>query len=462
MTYVPKKRIVLLLGYVGLLALSLYLAYFFRFAFLNHLVSPAGGAGILRIPKTGFFVFVLPYLVMLYVFGLHNHNHKFRSTAWLARFLLAFGMGSTLLTLVFYAFPGTRPGRGIFLLHCLFSVLSIALFRVALETYLESPKRALRVLIVGSGRAGKTLYEGVKGSTEYQVIGFLDRDPGRIGEVIGSPAIIGDFSMLASLSHNTEIIVTTITDDRDPHLIKALIDCKMKGIDVFDMPEFYERVTRKIPVEHLRNSYFIHSPFRGVRKSIYTLKAKRMIDIACAILGLIAGLPIMGLAALFIKLEDRGPIFYRQNRLGLGEETFELIKLRSMIRNAEQNGPVWADRRDRRVTRIGKWLRLLRVDEIPQMWNVLKGDMSFIGPRPERPEFVDRLKAEIPFYSLRHSIKPGISGWAQVNYPYGASTEDSMKKLQYDLFYLKHMSFLSDLHILLATIRVVVMTRGAR
>ena len=166
--------------------------------------------------------------------------------------------------------------------------------------------------------------------------------------------------------------------------------------------------------------------------------------------------------ALANAVGSPGPIFYRQNRLGLGEETFELIKLRSMIRNAEENGPVWADRRDRRVTRIGKWLRLLRVDEIPQMWNVLRGDMSFIGPRPERPEFVRDLKKKIPFYQLRHIVKPGITGWAQINFRYGASVEDSLEKLQYDLYYIKELGYMIDLQILLKTIKVILFGSGAR
>ncbi|MFZ2196932.1 MAG: exopolysaccharide biosynthesis polyprenyl glycosylphosphotransferase, partial [Thermodesulfovibrionales bacterium] len=249
---------------------------------------------------------------------------------------------------------------------------------------------------------------------------------------------------------------------KSSELLNTVMEAKVKGVEIIDMPTFYEELEGKLPVEHLSNGWFIFAPFYGMRKNIYTNHLKRLIDIFLAIVGVIAVSPVICITSLAIKLDSPGSLLFRQRRVGYNGEVFELLKFRSMEVDAEKDGAVWAQKNDPRVTRVGKIIRKARVDEIPQIWNVLKGEMSFVGPRPERPEFVDQLQIEIPFYSLRNSVKPGISGWAQVLYPYGASKKDALEKLQYDLYYIKNLSFFLDLHIVLKTIRVVLFGRGAR
>jgi exopolysaccharide biosynthesis polyprenyl glycosylphosphotransferase len=213
---------------------------------------------------------------------------------------------------------------------------------------------------------------------------------------------------------------------------------------------------------HLTEGRVAFTPFQGMKRNIYMSGIKGLIDKASSLLGLAASLPLMAVTAAAIRADSKGPVLYRQKRVGMNGGEFELLKFRSMRVDAESCGPRWAQQDDPRVTRVGRFIRKARIDEIPQLWNVLKGDMSLIGPRPERPEFVRLLNEEIPFYHLRHSVRPGITGWAQVNYRYGASKEDALEKLQYDLFYIKNLSAAIDLHILMRTVRVVLFGTGAR
>jgi len=245
-------------------------------------------------------------------------------------------------------------------------------------------------------------------------------------------------------------------------LLRNVLNCKLNGIDIYNAPAFYEYILGKIQVECLNDEWFINIPISGVKRSIYNTKIKRFIGLTLSLIGLVISLPITFAVAIVIKLSSQGPAFYKQKRVGLNGEVFNLIKFRSMVANAEENGAVWAKKEDERITSVGKVIRKLRIDEIPQLWNVLKGDMNFFGPRPERPEFVKILNEKIPYYSFRHIVKPGITGWAQVNYPYGASEKDALEKLKYDLFYIKNVSLFLDFHILLRTIRVVFFGKGAR
>jgi sugar transferase (PEP-CTERM system associated) len=239
-----------------------------------------------------------------------------------------------------------------------------------------------------------------------------------------------------------------------------LLSCRLKGINVVDGVSFTEHIAGKISVEDLRPSSLVFSStFKG---SIIYKKIKRCLDVFLSMIGLFLFSPGLLLTALFIKLDSKGPVFYRQERVGEDGASFQLLKFRSMRVNAEENGPVWALLNDDRVTRVGRYIRKLRLDEIPQMINILRGEMSFVGPRPERPFFVKRLECEIPYYPYRHSVKPGITGWAQIYYPYGASKEDAQEKLKFDLYYIKHMSLLLDLTVILETIKIVLWGRGAR
>ena len=243
--------------------------------------------------------------------------------------------------------------------------------------------------------------------------------------------------------------------------LRELLDCKLQGMKVYDINSHFEKRLGQIRVDYLNAGWLIFGD--GFNQGLGRTVVKRAFDIVCASVLIVLLLPLMLLAALGIKLDSRGPVLYRQERVGLDNKPFQVVKFRSMRQDAEKDGkPRWATSGDDRVTRLGRVIRVSRIDELPQLWNVLKGDMCLVGPRPERPYFVGRLTQEIPFYAVRHSVKPGVTGWAQVRYQYGSTVEDSQEKLQYDLFYVKNHSLLLDLKILFETVHVVLTGKGAR
>lgn len=277
-----------------------------------------------------------------------------------------------------------------------------------------------------------------------------------------NPVIIGDYTQISSVceGRNVHRIIVALDERRGKLPIEELLLCRLKGIRVDDGMAFTEDLAGKLSVENLNPSALIFS--NGFKRSALSRMLKRCLDVLVSTVGIIFSVPVSLLIALTIKWESPGPIFYKQERVGENGKAFTLLKFRSMRVNAEENGPVWAGANDRRVTRVGRAIRNLRLDELPQLINVLKGEMSLVGPRPERPVFVESLKKEIPFYSQRHAIRPGITGWAQISYPYGASKQAAMEKLKYDLYYLKHMSLFFDATIILETAKIVLLQRGAR
>jgi sugar transferase (PEP-CTERM system associated) len=276
------------------------------------------------------------------------------------------------------------------------------------------------------------------------------------------PSVIGDYSQISSICRNAQVdrIVVALDERRGKLPVDQLLDCRLKGVRVEEGASFSEYITGKLTVENLRPSSLIFTD--GFKRSQFIQRAKRCVDIVAALMTALIFSPFAMIACLAIFLDSKGPVLYRQERVGQDGRIFKLLKFRSMRDNAEGEEPVWAEVNDPRVTRVGKIIRKLRLDEIPQVVNVLKGEMSFVGPRPERPFFTEKLKQEIPFYSLRHYVKPGITGWAQICYPYGASKEDAAEKLRYDLYYIKHMSPLMDLTILLETVKIVLFGNGSR
>ncbi|MFX0116854.1 MAG: TIGR03013 family XrtA/PEP-CTERM system glycosyltransferase [Candidatus Hodarchaeota archaeon] len=275
--------------------------------------------------------------------------------------------------------------------------------------------------------------------------------------------VIGDSSLIHELASQGKVdrIIVALEERRGRLPIEELLRCRMEGISVEEGIAFYEHLTGKLLVERTYPSFLIFS--NGFTKSTPHRLVKAVMDYLLSSIGLIISLPIMALIAIAIKVDSSGPVFYRQERVGKDGNIFKLLKFRSMIENAEEEtGPVWAEENDERITRIGKVIRKLRLDELPQMINVIRAEMSFVGPRPERPHFVEHLKDEIPFYEKRHGCRPGITGWAQIQYPYGATENDALEKLKYDLYYMKNMSLLFDLNIILQTIRIVLFGRGAR
>ena len=239
-----------------------------------------------------------------------------------------------------------------------------------------------------------------------------------------------------------------------------LLQYKLGGIQYYNYLEFYEIYENKLPVSNLSPKWFLENTGFEIYYNSFNLKAKRILDIIFALLIGVCVIPIMIIAAIIIKLESKGPIFFIQERIGEGNKPFKIVKFRSMTTDAEKDGPKWATKNDNRVTKFGKFMRLTRIDELPQLWNVLRGEMSFVGPRPEREFFIKQLEKEIMYYNLRHTVKPGLTGWAQVMYPYGASIEDAYRKLQYDLYYIKNHDILFDVKILLKTVTIVIFGKG--
>jgi sugar transferase (PEP-CTERM system associated) len=279
-----------------------------------------------------------------------------------------------------------------------------------------------------------------------------------------TPAVLGTCDQLKQIADEVgaHTAILAIPNNRSSRLIKNVLSARLKGVDIREMADVYEELTGRIPVDNIGDEWLLFAEgFYLIRKE-YMQKLKRLIDILAAASLLVMTAPILGLAALLIRLESPGSIFYSQKRVGKGQSIFTIYKFRSMRQDAESNGARWAAERDPRITRVGRWLRMTHIDEIPQIWNLLKGDMSLVGPRPERPEFVEILDREIPYYSVRHSVKPGMTGWAQINYRYGASMDDTRNKLEYDLYYIKNMSLFLDLKILLRTVGVVILGEGAR
>jgi sugar transferase (PEP-CTERM system associated) len=319
-------------------------------------------------------------------------------------------------------------------------------------------------MIIGSGTLAKDIAKEIieKADTGFKIVGFITGNPERVGEKLVNPSIIGDQSQILDIATREKVdrIIVALEERRGRFPDVQLLECKMRGIAVEEGIEFYEHLTGRLQVESIRPSFLIFSD--GFKKSKLTMWMKGVIEFALSLIGLILLSPLILIISILIKIDSRGPVFYRQERVGERGKIFKLLKFRSMVENAETNGPVWAQQDDKRMTRVGRWIRKSRFDEVPQLFNVLKGDVSFVGPRPERPYFVEQLRKEIPFYDQRLSVKPGVTGWAQIKYPYGASKEDALEKLKYDLYYIKNLSPLFDLLIIFETIKVVLFGKGAR
>jgi len=353
----------------------------------------------------------------------------------------------------------------------LFSLLA---FAMVVEVFVARSVTALRArrertirpaLVVGAGWAGRTVVDCTlrEPRLRIRVSGLIDDDPlKRNVQYKGIPVLGTAQKLQEAVAHSgATLIVVAISHAQNAELIKNLLELKVRGVEVVDMPGFCEQATGQIPIMNVDDSWFLCGGGLELLDRPFLKGFKRTSDILAATLGLALSLPLMGLLALLVKLDSRGPVFDRQERIGKNEKPFHLIKFRTMREDGGGGaGPVRASVRDYRVTRVGRWLRFTRLDEIPQLINVLKGEMSFVGPRPERPFFVEKLKKEIPYYALRFAVKPGLMGWAQVQYRYGASVEDAIEKLKFDLYYIKNMSSRLDLWIAFKTLKVVFFAQG--
>lgn len=419
------------------------------------------------------FYWFLGLTALYFILALVNdcYNLKVASGALSSAFALFKTTALMLVTyfiLYFLADPSTLPAywpRHIVGFYGLVSVPLLSLWRWLYIVILTSPQFRRKALIVGAGWAGRTIAQAIHEnlSMDYEIVGFIDDASQKQGQIIEGVPVLGNHSNLVALAGEIGIseIVLAITRDMSGDMFQAVMDCNERGIQITPMPILYEQMTGRVAVEHVGDNWFVVLPMNGVSAFSPFVLFKRLVDVIVSVIGFAFLLALLPFAALAIYLESPGPIFYSQARVGRAGRTFQLIKLRSMAPDAEQDGqPRWAKANDARVTRVGRLLRRTRLDELPQFLNVLRGEMSLIGPRPERPEFVAELQKYIPFYRSRLAVRPGLTGWAQINYPYGSSVEDALVKLQYDLYYIKHKSLYLDLLILLKTIGVVLSFQG--
>jgi sugar transferase (PEP-CTERM system associated) len=379
------------------------------------------------------------------------------------RLLQAVGAAAMVLAVAAFAAPSLILDPGIFVTALGVFVVAVISWRATFNYLARDPHLEERILIVGTGRTARMLARqmGTQQDFAYRLVGFVEESTDvplvRQHDILGGAS---DIDRIVAARHVDRIVVG-LSDRRGRLPIEQLLRAKLSGVRVEDATTTYERLTGKILVDDLKPSWLIFSD--GFRASRITRFIKRMLDLALSVMLGLVTVPLMLLTALAVKLDSSGPALYSQERVGENGRVFKIYKFRSMRSDAEQAGrPVWARDQDDRVTRVGRFIRLTRLDELPQLWNVMRGDMSFVGPRPERPFFVEQLARDIPFYMQRHAVKPGLTGWAQVKYRYGSTVEDAMEKLRYDLYYIKHLSIFFDLTIVLDTVKVILFGKGAK
>jgi sugar transferase (PEP-CTERM system associated) len=414
-------------------------------------------------PEAGTFTFVM--ILSMAAMGMYQQDSRRNIKDTLYRLMPSIVLGFGIMTLIFYLLPDLYLGRGILGLVLLAALPGILLTRAAFFKWSSLGILESQAIVLGIGGKAREFVDQAGSDPAYRglkIIGFIPLPDEELQ--VPSAAVLPKMTSLMSLvnQYGAGEIVIAIQERRGGCFpIQDLLECKLNGIKVTDSAAFFERERGQIRVNSLYPSWLVFGG--GFDQSPLRSGIKRIFDIAASGILLAVTLPVMLITALCILVEDGAPIFYRQERVGKGGKSFMVLKFRSMGNDAEKGGtPQWAATDDPRVTRVGKIIRKLRIDELPQIFNVLNGDMSFVGPRPERPYFVEQLCAEVPFYNVRHSIKPGITGWAQVRYKYGASVEDAIEKLQYDLYYVKNHSLFLDIIILIDTIEVVVLGKGGR
>ncbi|HZZ92443.1 MAG TPA: TIGR03013 family XrtA/PEP-CTERM system glycosyltransferase [Usitatibacter sp.] len=406
---------------------------------------------------------ILVIAVSLAAMGLYQLRQRIGFTDVAARVFTALAIAEGLFACLFYAVPALFVGRGVMLFMAPVAALGLLGVRYAFARAVDDDVFKRRVLVWGAGREAAAIATRLRRRADqrgFRVMGYVRCCDEEVH--VGQSIHITERSQLHSCigAYRIEEIVVAMDDRRNGFPTEFLRECRMRGVRVRDIVDFLEHESGHVNVELARPSWLIFS--EGFRCDMLRASGKRILDVAAALSVLVLSLPITLAAAAIIWLEDRGPVFYRQVRTGQNGRPFRIVKFRSMGVDAESRGAVWATRDDPRTTRFGAFMRKTRIDEIPQVINVLLGDMSFVGPRPERPEFVGSLAKKIPFYNERHFVKPGITGWAQVRFPYGSSEADAREKLGYDLYYVKHHSLVFDLMVMLRTVEVVLFRVGSR
>lgn len=429
---------------------------------LGPALRPGGGGEPAGLQASRIAIFAATLLLTSYLSELYAWDRPYGRRETFLRILASLILAFFILSGLYFLVPPLAPDRGTLALCLgLFGLLQL-LWHVGYQIVLRLPGVAQKVLIFGVGPLAEQIEKVLAANPgNYILAGCVP--PAGEAAALSSLNVVGTMDGLAvtAVRERVSKIVISLSERRGVLPVRDILGCKLNGIEIVDALSFYEQITGKLLVEKMHPSWFIFS--NGSRVTPFVRFCKRVFDLLFASVGLLLIAPLVPLIALAIKLDSPGPVFFRQVRVGKGEKNFVLLKFRTMCQDAEKGtGAVWARENDPRVTRLGKFLRKTRLDEVPQLLNVLKGDMSFVGPRPERPEFVGQLKEQIPYYSNRHYVKPGATGWAQVKYPYGASVEDAVEKLCYDLYYIKNFSLLLDFMIILETVKVVLFGRGAR
>jgi len=417
---------------------------------------------LLLVEPLGWVVFLLAMLASSFFVELYQLSNS--ETGWkdiALRISCGVFVSFFVLSSLYYLLPSVMFARSVLVLALVCFGLLQYIWHVFFRIRANLPVFAQRVLILGAGPLAERIGNLISSpNREYVLAGYVSCS----GTMVNVPSdeIVGSYENIFETVKKSKAdkVVVSLSERRGVFPLQEMLNCKLSGVTVMDAPSFYEKVTGKLMLEDITPSWFIFS--HGFRVTLLSRILKRFIDVLLAIAGLLVFLPFFPLVAFFIKLDSPGPVFFGQERVGENERSFTVYKFRTMRQDAEKlTGAVWAQEDDPRITRLGKFLRKSRLDEIPQLVNVLLGEMSLVGPRPERPEFVSKLKEIVPYYSERHFVKPGVTGWAQVCYPYGASVEDALEKLRYDLYYTKNISLTLDLLVIFKTIKVVL-GRGGR
>ena len=458
--YIPGKKLILVGVETLILLISIFLVVDFGFSHADRGIATSAVPSLLQAA-----VFAFCILTSMAAMGLYEQESSESVRETLLRMGVAFALGVAAMSAVFYLAPSLYVGRGVLAMTIVVALGGSVLTRLAFLKWVTPGVFQARVLVLGTGSRAASVGEvarqkRVRGN--IKVVGYLPLQATQ-HHVKRDQILPAEESLLsAAKKYQVNEIVIAVRDRRGGGLpVQQLLECKLMGIKITELSAFFERERCQLHLESLNVSWMVFG--EGFRQGFLRETMKRLFDVVSSAALALVTLPVMLITALCIYLEDRSPILYRQERVGQGGRVFTILKFRSMRNDAEVDGkPRWANADDDRTTRVGRVIRKLRIDELPQIFNVLKGDMSFVGPRPERPFFVEQLASKIPYYNARHSIKPGITGWAQVSYAYGASLDDAVEKLQYDLYYVKNHTLFLDLMILIDTIQVVLWGKGAR
>lgn len=439
---IKTKKIILLLGDIGVFYLALYLTLIARYSY------PIQNSNWERhlLPFSLVFVFWLIVLFISEFYELKTSHNTNNLISIIVKLSIINGIIAIVMFYFFTPFIDTIRPQRVLIIDLIFSGFLLFCWRKIFFRFIKSPNIANRVLIIGQTPLSTLLKKEINKRTQL----------GYQAEIIAQAS--EDLPMKC-IEDNIDILISAYDLKNHPNTSQKIFNCLSLGVDVYNINSFYEQVVEKIPIEYIEHSWFLENLAEHSKKFYEIIK--RISDIVLSLIGLLIAIPLTPIISLMIKMGSSGPIIFKQTRTGKNNKKFMAMKFRSMVANAEKNGPQWAEKNDSRVTRFGSFMRKTRIDEIPQLINILRGEMSFVGPRPERPEFVEILARDIPFYNERLLVKPGLAGWAQLKGPaYGGSKEESLEKLKYDLYYIKNRSLLLDIGIILKTIKIVLNGKG--